>query len=329
MGGRAIAKAVTKIAHRSKGCCTPERGKVDPSPALLSSASFELRRAVEETLLSIPGGFFDMGARQPKYPVDYEGPRRKVRVSPYRIARHAVTNHLFARFVNESRYRTTAEVEGWSYVFHLFLPEEVRNRPSPPGAPWWRQVSGATWGAPEGPGSSTKGREGHPVVHISWSDAQAFCDFTGLRLPTEAEWERAARGGLKHKRFPWGNALEPGGRHLHNVWQGYFPDLDSAEDGYAGTAPVNAYPPNGYGLYNMTGNVWEWCVDWFGPPEIGPRPAHDPEGAATGIQKVLKGGSHLCHSSYCERYKVHSRTGNTPDSTTGHIGFRVAADAVA
>lgn len=313
-------------APAKTGCCPPDRAASGAAPALARGASDDLRAEARAGLVPVPGGFFDMGARQPRYPVDHEGPRRKVHVSPFRIGRTTVTNRLFARFIAESGYRTTAETEGWSYVFHLFLPPEARDAPSPPGTPWWRQIFGATWDAPEGPGSDIAERMDHPAVHVSWFDAAAFCDFTGLRLPTEAEWERAARGGLAHKKFPWGNDLEPRGQHLHNVWQGTFPNLNTCLDGHAGTAPADAFPPNGYGLHNMTGNVWEWTADWFGVPDIGPRPARDPKGPETGDRRVVKGGSHLCHASYCERYHVHSRTGNTPDSTTGHTGFRIAGD---
>jgi formylglycine-generating enzyme len=297
------------------------------APRLARRASDDLIAAVAATLVRIPEGFFDMGARKPRYPADGEGPRRKVHTGAFRIARHTVTNRLFAAFATESGYRSLAEVEGWSAVFQGQLCDPSAHPVASDGAPWWRMVEGATWRAPQGPGSGIEAVEDHPVVHVAWFDAMAFCDFVGLRLPTEAEWEKAARGGRKHNLFPWGNALEPEGCHRHNVWQGRFPDLNTVEDGYAGTAPVDAFAPNGYGIWNMTGNVWEWCADWFAPPVIGRLPARDPQGPAQGTRKVLRGGSHLCHASYCERYHVHSRTGNTPDSSTGHIGFRVAAGA--
>jgi sulfatase modifying factor 1 len=312
----------------SKGCCAGSRGGSArlAVPAITRVASRAFRDDLMATLSGIPGGFFDMGARKPRYPADFEGPRRKVFVSPFRIGRTSVTNAMFARFVAEAGYRTVAETEGWSYVFHLFLDKPEDYPRSPPGTPWWRQVHGACWSAPEGPGSSIEGRENHPVVHVAWYDAMAFCDFAGVRLPTEAEWEKAARGGLAHKRFPWGNELEPASGHRHNVWQGVFPTLNTTEDGYAGTCPADAFPPNGFGLHNMTGNVWEWCSDWFDKPPETRLPPRDPRGPETGGEKVVRGGSHLCHASYCERYHVHSRTKNTPDSSTGHMGFRVAAD---
>jgi len=315
----------------TEGCCgSIARGGAE-APAVADvpegGASGDLRAAVRDTLVEVSAGFFEMGTRKPRYPDDHEGPQRRVWLDGYRIGRFSVTNALFARFVAESGYVTVAEREGWSYVFHLFLSDLARYPNSPQGTPWWRQVHGATWAAPEGPGSDVATRADHPVVHVAWDDAVAFARFCGLRLPTEAEWEKAARGGLRGKKFPWGNTLEPADGHRHNVWQGDFPRVNTADDGHVGTAPVAAYQPNGYGIWNMTGNVWEWCTDWFGPPEpTRPgNPLRNPQGPATGEGRVVRGGSYLCHASYCERYHVHSRTRNTPDSSTGHMGFRVAA----
>jgi formylglycine-generating enzyme required for sulfatase activity len=276
----------------------------------------------------IPGGFLDMGAARSRYLADHDSPRRRVKLSAFRIASTTVTNRQFAAFVAESGYRTTAEREGWSFVFAGALPDPAAHPRHAPGTPWWRQVQGADWAHPEGQASDLTGREGHPVVHVSWEDAVAFARFTGTRLPTEAEWEHAARGGLKASRFPWGNGLVPEARHRQNVWQGDFPTRNTAEDGHSGTCDAASFPPNGYGLFNMTGNVWEWVADWFGPlPAAEMPPLRNPRGPVSGTAKVMRGGSHLCHASYCERYFVHSRTSNTPDSTTGHIGFRVAMDA--
>ena len=194
-----------------------------------------------------------------------------------------------------------------------------------PGLPWWRRVDGANWSAPEGPGSSIAGRENHPAVHIAWYDALAYCTWAGLSLPTEAQWERAARGGGTRRKFPWGNEMTPGGQHAMNTFQGDFPARNSGADGYIGTAPVDAFRPNAFGMFNMTGNVWEWVQDRFGPlPPASRLPALDPSGAADGYARTQRGGSYLCHASYCDRFFVHSRTRNDPDSSTGNCGFRVA-----
>ncbi|MCL4069375.1 formylglycine-generating enzyme family protein [Pseudomonas sp. GX19020] len=273
----------------------------------------------------LKGGFFDMGNAKPRYEADLDSPRRRVKIAPFQMSATVVTNRLFARFIAESGYRTTAEREGWSFVFHLFLSNPGAYLTHPAGTPWWRRVAGATWNHPEGPGSDIAGREDHPVTHVSWGDASAYAHFTGTRLPSEAEWEYAARGGLARMAFPWGNEMRPGGAFRHNTWQGVFPSENTGEDGFNGTAPALAFPPNGFGLYNMTGNVWEWVQDWFGPlPAAKYPPLSNRAGPDTGSHRVMRGGSHLCHASYCERYFVHSRSHNTPDSSTGHIGFRVA-----
>ncbi|MBX6365640.1 MAG: formylglycine-generating enzyme family protein [Gemmatimonadetes bacterium] len=261
------------------------------------------------------------------FPADGEGPVREVRLRPFRIGRYAVSNARFAEFVAATGYCTDAERFGWSFVFVGFLPANFPPTRAVAEAPWWRQVFGADWRHPEGPHSSIAERMDHAVVHTSWNDAQAYCRWAGVRLPTEAEWEYAARGGLVQKRFPWGDELRPGGRHMCNIWQGTFPTVNTGEDGYVGTAPVDAFEPNGYGLHNVAGNVWEWCNDWFSPTWHRTGARVDPRGPATGSARVIRGGSFLCHASYCDRYRVAARSSNTPDSSTGHTGFRVAADA--
>nr|WP_235999761.1 formylglycine-generating enzyme family protein [Qaidamihabitans albus] len=269
-----------------------------------------------------------MGTDNPDaFATDGEGPVRTVRVDPFRLSPHTVTNAEFAAFVTATGYRTDAERFGWSYVFAGFLPAELRRvSPRPEGTPWWCGVRGAFWAAPEGPGSTCQDRENHPVVHVSWHDANAFCQWADTRLPTEAEWEFAARGGLEQRIYPWGDELSPAGEHRCNIWQGRFPVRNTAEDGYRGTAPVDAYPPNGYGLHNMAGNVWEWCADRWSTEHSavyprGPEPGTEPDDL-----RVVRGGSYLCHHSYCNRYRVAARTGNTADSTSGNTGFRVAKD---
>jgi formylglycine-generating enzyme len=257
-----------------------------------------------------------MGSEDPGgFPGDGEGPVRQVDVEPFRISPYAVTIEEFAAFVDASGHRTTAERIGWSFVFAGLLPDDFPPTQAVVGAPWWRKVEGADWRHPEGPGSSIEGRRDHPVVHVSWTDARAYCGWIGARLPTEAEWEFAARGGLEQKRYPWGDDLTPRGEHRCNIWQGTFPAENSCDDGFYGTAPVDSFPPNGFGLHNTSGNAWEWCADWF-DPQPGPERG-----------KVIRGGSYLCHHSYCNRYRVAARSRNTPVSTTGHMGFRLAADA--
>ena len=253
----------------------------------------------------------------------------EVTVDAFLIDRHPVTNARFREFVNATAYRTEAEVFGWSFVFWSHIPKaRFRELVSDTvvGASWWCKVNGAYCDAPEGPGSSTKGRTDHPVVHVSWNDAMAFCRWSGLRLPTEAEWEYAARGGLEQKIYPWGDKLRPGGAHVCNIWQGEFPRIDTGEDGYAGTCPVEAFPPNGFGLYSVAGNAWEWCRDWFsqGFSRRWPPCSSDRTGRRVS-KRVMRGGSFLCHKSYCNRYRVAARTSNSPDSSTANIGFRCAA----
>ncbi|MBJ3809820.1 formylglycine-generating enzyme family protein [Streptomyces flavofungini] len=279
-------------------------------------------------MVTLPGGEFLMGADDAEgFPEDGEGPVRPVRVDAFELDAYAVSNDRFAAFAEATGYVTDAERIGWSYVFAGFLRAELRRvSPRPEHTPWWCGVDGASWRAPEGPGSSTDGRGGHPVVHASWNDARAYARWAGKRLPTEAEWEYAARGGLEQRRYPWGDDLDPGGEHRCNIWRGTFPTKNTAADGYRGTAPVDAFAPNGFGLYHMAGNVWEWCADWWSTDHATARPAHNPQGPPTGTAKVIRGGSHMCHASYCNRYRVAARTANTVDSGGGHTGFRCARD---
>ena len=276
-------------------------------------------------LVDLPGATFAMGTDDPwTYPGDGEGPVRTVELSPYSISATTVTNDEFAAFVEATGHTTTAEAEGWSFVFAGHLPDDFAETRGVVGAEWWRQVFSADWRHPEGPDSSLAGRDDHPVVHVSWFDAAAFATWAGARLPTEAEWEHAARGGLEGARLPWGDDLVVDGGHRCNIWTGTFPTEDTAEDGWAGTCPVGAFAPNGFGLHNCSGNVWEWCTDWFTTTHPGERPLVDPPGPAFGTHRVVKGGSFLCHDSYCHRYRVGARSATTQDSTTGHQGFRLA-----
>lgn len=292
---------------------------IDVSESLASRVA----PALEADLTSIAGGSFLVGTDEPWIAGDGEGPARLVDVSPFRIARRAVDVELFDRFASDSGYSTDAERLGWSYVFagHVDPGASVVGRAA--GAPWWVAVSGATWQRPGGCVDARDQRSTHPAVHISWNDAQAFCDWAGCRLPTEPEWELAASGGSTGAPFPWGTELEPEGSHRCNVWQGAFPSHDTGADGYRGTAPVDAFAPNGLGLHNAVGNVWEWCSDAH-------LAASGPAGccahSAAPVARVQKGGSYLCHASYCARYRIHARIGNAEDSSTANAGFRVAEE---
>jgi formylglycine-generating enzyme len=278
-----------------------------------------------EGLVRLPGGPFRIGSEDRwAYPEDGEGPVKEVELSPFSIGASAVSNADFLRFVEQTGYITDAERYGWSFVFAGFLPDDFPPTEGVLHAPWWRKVEGADWRHPEGPHSSSGDRPDHPVVHVSWHDADAYCASVGARLPTEAEWELAACG-LEGTVFPWGDELEPGGEHRMNVWQGDFPARNTQADGFAGTAPVDAFPPNGFGLYNVTGNVWEWTADWFHATFRARDRKRDPKGPPHGTSRTQKGGSHLCHHSYCRRYRVAARQGSTPDSSTGNVGFRCAS----
>ena len=313
-------------------CCAPRRTTgAEPSAAAAppGTRAEPVRRDTDDDsgLVRLAGGTFLMGSEDPgAYAEDGEGPVREVTLSPFRLDRHAVTNARFAEFVTATGHVTDAERIGTAFVFGGFLPDDFPPTRGVVEAPWWREVEGADWAHPEGPQSDVADRAEHPVVQVSWDDALAYCAWAGRRLPTEAEWEFAARGGLEQQRFPWGGSLTPGGEHRMNVFQGTFPGCNTAQDGYAGTAPVDAFPPNGHGLHNMTGNVWEWTADhwsttWHREQE---RPLVDPRGPQVGDRRALRGGSYLCHSSYCWRYRTSARMSSTPDTPTGNVGFRCA-----
>ena len=258
-----------------------------------------------DTWAKVPATRFAMGSAGPEAHPE-EGPVRTVAVDDFELGTLAVTNARFAAFVADTGHETDAERCGWSFVFAGFVAEGTEVRAAV-AAPWWLAVPGASWHAPEGPGSDVGGREEHPVVHVSHVDALAFCAWAGCRLPTEAEWERAARGDLEGKPFPWGDELAPGGVWRCNVWQGDFPANDTGEDGHRGPAPVGSYAPTAFGLHDMIGNVWEWTAY---------------RGADGTV--ATRGGSYLCHASYCNRYRTSARSLLTPDSSSGNVGFRCA-----
>ena len=309
-------------------CCIPSNSRVHRLEASID-ASINRRRAWSGSTAGmhlLPSGTFWMGSDDPgAIPADGECPVRAVTVDPFFIARTPVMNFAFAEFVAETGYRTEAERIGWSYVFRNHL-SKAEKRKCDATAPWWHAVNGASWFRPFGPDSRSPATPTLPAVHVSWNDAAAFCEWSGTRLPTEAEWEYACRGGRQRKIYPWGDELTPGGRHMCNVWQGRFPDEDLAEDGFAGIAPADSFDPNGFGLFTMTGNTWEWCADYFDVDWHICASGFNPTGPRNGANRVLKGGSYLCHQSYCNRYRCAARTSNAPSLTTCHIGFRVVRD---
>ncbi|XP_068265041.1 formylglycine-generating enzyme isoform X2 [Nyctibius grandis] len=292
----------------SGGCgCSASRGSGDGREVAArrySAAAGGGRSAGHRPMVAIPGGVFTMGTDEPEIQQDGEWPARRVHINSFYMDQYEVSNEEFERFVNSTGYVTEVAA-----------------------APWWLPVKGANWKHPEGPDSSISNRMDHPVLHVSWNDAVAFCTWAGKRLPTEAEWEYSCRGGLENRLFPWGNKLQPKGQHYANIWQGVFPTNNTAEDGYKGTAPVTAFPPNGYGLYNMVGNAWEWTSDWWAVHHS-TEEVHNPKGPSSGTDRVKKGGSYMCHKSYCYRYRCAARSQNTPDSSASNLGFRCAADTL-
>jgi sulfatase modifying factor 1 len=312
----------------------------------------QVRRKAQPGTVWIQEGTFLMGTND-KESFPNERPAHLVQVQGFWMDEHDVTNAEFSKFVEATGYVTTAERKvDWEE-----LKKEV-----PPGTPkpddsalaagalvftptagpvplndlsaWWRWVHGANWRHPEGPDSSILGKENHPVVQVSWLDAVAYAQWAGKRLPTEAEWEFAARGGLESKRYVWGDEFKPGGKHMANTWQGIFPVTNTAEDGFVGTSPVGSFPANGYGLYDMAGNVWQWCSDWYRVDTNmeaatknvcrdprGPTESYDP-GDPYAPKRVVKGGSFLCNPSYCESYRPSARRGTSPDTGSSHTGFR-------
>ncbi len=295
-------------------------------------------------MIWIPGGQFWMGADDDHMP-DTK-PWHRVYVDGYWMDKTEVTNEQFARFVKATGYVTVAEIKPRAEDYPQARPENLFAGSvvfSPPDHPvelnnhfqWWRYVGGANWRHPEGPGSDIKNRMNHPVVHIAFADAVAYCKWAGKRLPTEAEFEFASRGGLDRKRYDWGDEFMPGGKHMANTFQGHFPDTNTAEDGYTATAPVASFPANGYGLFDMAGNVWEWTSDWYradyyqtlaATGEVamnptGPADSFDP-GEPGVAKRVHRGGSFLCTDQYCARYIAGGRGKGEPDTGTNHLGFR-------
>jgi formylglycine-generating enzyme required for sulfatase activity len=300
----------------------------------------------------IPPGQFMMGTAGPEAHAN-ERPAHQVRVDGFFMDIHEVTNAEFAKFVAATKYVTTAEkVPDWEEMKKTLPPDTPKPGPDvlvagslvfrAPAGPvrlndvsqWWKWTPGACWNHPEGPGSDVADRMNHPVVHVSFEDALAYCAWAGKRLPTEAEWEYAARGGLAGKRYTWGDEPPRDDSKLCNIWQGTFPNDNTKQDGYDRTAPVGSYPANSYGLHDMAGNVWEWCSDWYradaytrraAPVALenptGPRDFWDPNEPMT-PKRVIRGGSFLCHITYCESYRTAARRGSAIDTGMSHLGFR-------
>lgn len=284
----------------------------------------------------VPGGTFFQGSDR-HYPE--EAPARRAAVAGFWIDMYPVTNRQFAAFVAATGYRTLAERAPDPAAYpnadpELLLPASMVFVPPPQAVPldnpyrWWQYIRGADWRHPEGPATDIGGRAQHPVVHIAYEDAAAYAAWAGKALPSEAEWERAARGGLAQAEFAWGDTFQPHGRHMANLFQGDFPHHNTCEDGYAATSPVGAFPPNGFGLFDMIGNVWEWTSDWWTEQHAAgdccgaEARSSDPADPARIPRRVTKGGSFLCAPSYCRRYRPAARMAQPIDTATNHLGFR-------
>lgn len=304
-----------------KGCCSPSRGedKAKSEGRVAKVSALDL----SATAVPIPGGKAFVGTQTAGIPDDGETPLRRAKIKPFRMGKTAVTNAEFAAFIKDTGHVTEADAFGWSFVFWSEVPERLGATQAVQGIEWWRRVEGANWQNINGPDTMEDAyHPDHPVVHVSWNDAQAYANWAGGRLPTEAEWEHAARGGLGAVKFPWGGE-EPDDTSTFpcNIWQGNFPHTNSKADGFGTTAPAVSFAPNGYGLYNMAGNVWEWTHDTYSIKSLKKSVkarVKDMKG-----YKLSKGGSFLCHKSYCYRYRIAARSGSSPDSTTTHQGFRV------
>ena len=307
------------------GCCTTPDPH-DGASGVTMPPPVAGPRQVPEHAVEVPGGRAFVGTSRAELAEDGEGPVRRVGVKPFLIGATSVTNAEFDRFVEATGHVSEAERWGWSFVFWSDVPPHLGPTEAVVGTEWWRRVEGANWRDIHGPGSAgTAWHPDHPVVHMSWNDAASYAAWVGGRLASEAEWEHAARGGLGDVRFPWGDEEPDDSQHFPcNIWQGRFPQVNSVADGYAATAPAVSFAPNGFGLYNMVGNVWEWTAEEFRIRSLKKR-VRERLKTMQGF-RLSKGGSFLCHNSYCYRYRIAARSGISPDSTAAHQGFRVVWD---
>lgn len=309
-----------------KSCCAPSR-EASEDGAQTAPVQIVLGTTTDaRQVADIPGGQALLGTDSPIFPLDGEGPLRTKKIAGFAMDTTTVTNARFQAFVAETGYVTDAERLGDSLVFQGLLPKGTPPSRAIAETPWWRVIEGANWRNPFGPGGADRLEMDHPVTHVSWNDATAFARWAGGRLPSEAEWEHAARGGLGDVPFPWGDA-EPNDTDFQpcNIWQGRFPHQNTGLDGYLGTAPAQSFAPNVYGLYNMVGNVWELTCEVFKVRSL--KKAVATAHAGKKGYKLSKGGSFLCHRSYCYRYRIAARNSTSPDTSTSHIGFRLVYDA--
>ena len=309
-------------SDKIKGCCLPAR-EAGSAPAETSRPAAQGALTVDDfEAVLISGGSAMVGTKKAMIKDDGESPLRRKMLRPFMMSSTTVTNAQFQTFVEATGYVTEAERIGWSFVFWSDVPKNFGPTQGVPGVNWWRKVEGSNWKAIHGPGSEAAVLPEHPVVQVSYRDALAYADWVGGRLPSEAVWEHAARGGLGDVKFPWGDQ-SPNDTDFTpcNIWQGSFPHVNSARDGYAHTAPAKAFAPNAYGLYQMVGNVWEWTSDTYRVKSLKSQVKKRLE-QMKGFQ-LSKGGSYLCHKSYCFRYRIAGRSGTSPDSAAPHHGFRV------
>jgi formylglycine-generating enzyme required for sulfatase activity len=333
----AAAPAAARLHAPSAGAVAATPASVEAPPLLVDPTPLALDE--KDGMIHLPGGTYWMGAQDGTADAL---PVHQVTIDAFWMDKTEVTNAKFAEFVKKTGYVTLAERKPDPKSF----PDVPRDKlvagsivftPPPKHVPlddafqWWRYVPGASWRHPEGPGSSVEGRQSHPVVHIAWDDAVAYAKWAGKRLPTEAEWEYAARGGLDRKKYVWGDDQRPAGKPMGNTFQGHFPDQNAADDGYVATAPVASYDPNRFGLHDMAGNVWEWCSDWYRPDYYKKSPPKNPAGPDDSLdpnepgtpKRVQRGGSFLCADEYCKRYVPGARGKGAPDTGLSHTGFRL------